>query len=92
MMNDQDSNMAANAVCHAAVMAQESIQQAMACQTEPSVLYKPRLFPEGDQWCALFGVDLQSGVCGFGASPADAMSNFNANWYSPLPARKGGAV
>ena len=90
-MSPQDSNMAANAICHAATMAQESIQQAAYCMAEASVLYKPRLSRDGDQWCALFGDDLQSGVCGFGSTPAEAMQDFNRAWNTPLP-KKGGAA
>jgi hypothetical protein len=50
----------------------------------PSVLYKPSLFADGTQWCALYGDDLQSGVAGFGDTPAAAMSAFDAAWTSEL--------
>jgi hypothetical protein len=42
---------------------------------------KPELSQDGDQWCFLYGKDLQSGVAGFGDTPAQAMNNFNENWY-----------
>jgi hypothetical protein len=42
---------------------------------------KPQLSQDGDQWCFLYGKDLQCGVAGFGDTPAQAMSNFNENWY-----------
>ncbi|WP_368647923.1 hypothetical protein [Castellaniella ginsengisoli] len=54
----------------------------------PCVLYRPRLSVDGDQWCALYGEDLQSGVAGFGDSPAAAMLDFDANWGRPLAARE----
>ena len=50
----------------------------------PSVIYKPKLSLDGNQWCALYGVNLQEGVAGFGDSPALAMSDFNKNWSAPL--------
>lgn len=31
---------------------------------------------DGEQWCALAGVDLQQGVAGFGSTPADAIRDF----------------
>lgn len=46
----------------------------------PSVLYRPKLYKDGDMWCALYGEDIQSGVCGFGKSPGKAMDDFNRNW------------
>lgn len=46
----------------------------------PSVLYRPKLYKDGDMWCALYGDDIQSGVCGFGTSPEKAMCEFNKNW------------
>jgi len=83
-MTDDDSNMAANAICHAAHMVQASLQEAASVQTCPHILYKPKLFRDGDQWCALLGENLQEGVCGFGDSPAKAMHAFDADWYKPI--------
>ena len=85
MLNTNDSNMAANAICHAAAMSQESIQQATACYTAPHVIYKPKLYRDGDQWCALLGEDLHVGICGFGDSPHAAMMEFDKAWHAPLP-------
>jgi hypothetical protein len=39
------------------------------------------LFRDGDQWCALYGEDLQDGCSGFGDSPAQAMEAFDREWY-----------
>jgi len=52
--------------------------------TSPSVLYRPCLSPDGNQWCALYGKNLQEGVAGFGDSPADAMRDFDKNWLMVL--------
>jgi hypothetical protein len=32
-----------------------------------------RVFMDGDKWCALLGDDLQSGLAGFGDTPAEAL-------------------
>ena len=39
-------------------------------------------YKDGDQWCVLYGDDLQSGICGFGKSPSQAMLAFNDNFVS----------
>lgn len=39
-------------------------------------------YKDGDQWCVLYGDDLQSGICGFGASPSQAMLAFNDTFVS----------
>lgn len=88
MLNDQDSNMAANAMCHAVVMAQEAVTQAAYEQMRPAVVFKPRVFRDGNQWCALLGDNLQEGVCGFGDSPADATYAFDKEWNTPIKEQK----
>ena len=54
----------------------------------PSAVYKPSISIDGDQWCALYGDNLQDGVAGFGDSPADAMDDFDRNWMTKLEAVK----
>lgn len=53
-------------------------------QRRPSVLFRPRLFIDGDCWCALYGENLQDGVAGFGKSPKFAMEDFDKTWATPL--------
>ena len=53
-------------------------------QTRPSVMYRPSLSPDGDQWCALYGENLQEGVAGFGRTPAEAMADFDQAWTTGL--------
>lgn len=48
----------------------------------PSAVYRPALSADGNQWCALYGENLQVGVAGFGDTPALAMADFDANWLS----------
>ena len=87
-MNDDYQRMAANAISHEAFCAGQAWQQAAAAHERPCVLWKPRLFIDGNQWCALFGENIQEGVVGFGDSPEEAMWAFDAAWrkkLSPLP-------
>jgi len=64
--------------------------QVASAHRAPSAVYKPKLFLDGDQWCVLYGDDLQSGLAGFGDSPALAMADFDKAWIAPT-VRKGGA-
>lgn len=50
----------------------------------PSVLFRPSLNMDGDQWCALYGDNPQDGVAGFGPSPAAAMEAFDNAWLTPI--------
>ncbi|MDB5997198.1 MAG: hypothetical protein JWP42_4334 [Pseudomonas sp.] len=34
--------------------------------TQPAAVFRPALSIDGNQYCVLFGADLQSGVAGFG--------------------------
>jgi hypothetical protein len=47
-------------------------------------MLKPAITIDGNQWCVLYGKDLQSGVAGFGDSPAQAARDFNEQWYKKL--------
>lgn len=57
-------------------------QDVALAHQRPSVLYRPSLYPDGDQWCALYGANLQEGVAGFGDTPAAAMAAFDVAWQS----------
>lgn len=54
----------------------------------PSVWMRPKLSIDGNQWCALYGDNLQDGVAGFGDSPALAMHAFDKAWWENLPQNK----
>lgn len=55
----------------------------------PSVLFRPMLAADGTSWMALLGDDLQSGVAGFGDTPAAAMAAFDqAFWKERTPAAR----
>lgn len=57
----------------------------------PSVLLRPDLLLDGNQYCALYGKDLMNGIAGFGDTADAAMRDFDRNWVeskAPTPARK----
>jgi hypothetical protein len=81
-MNDEHSLMACSAVSH---HAQQCFSAVAEYLTEPAAIYRPALAVDGNQWCALYGKDLQAGIAGFGDSPEAAMWDFNRNWRTSLP-------
>jgi len=84
-MNDEHSSMLMGSISEYAMMAGYAIQNAAASWEEWSILLKPRLFIDGDKWCALYGANIQDGIAGFGDSPAKAFENFNVNFITDLP-------
>lgn len=69
-----------NAVESARYMAVLAAETHMA----PHVLMRPKISIDGNHWCALYGENLQDGVCGFGKSPKEAMESFDMAWTRTL--------
>lgn len=65
----QDRNMAAYEEMEAARMKQR-----------PSVIYRPSIGRDGNQWSVLYGDNIMEGVCGYGDTPEKAMADFDKNW------------
>ena len=60
-----------------------------ACeQRRPFVQLRPRVFLDGDMWCALYGDSPQDGVAGFGDSPEYAAWNFDKAWCEKIGEQK----
>ncbi len=47
-------------------------------------LLKPKIFRDGNKWCALYGEDTQSGVAGFGKTPFEAARDWNKQWHEEI--------
>ncbi|EKN4704210.1 TPA: hypothetical protein ACPZAW_000686 [Yersinia enterocolitica] len=58
----------------------DGIAQTFADYNMPSVMFKPVLIQDGDSWLAIYG-DLPTGVVGSGKSPAEAMADFDVQWF-----------
>jgi hypothetical protein len=52
--------------------------------SKPSVLMKPKLFIDGDMYCALYGENIAEGCAGFGKTPNEAMADFDKKWNLPV--------
>ena len=48
--------------------------------SSPAAIFKPKVFPDGKLWCALYGENLHEGIAGFGETPELAIDDFNATW------------
>jgi hypothetical protein len=86
MLDEQWQQHVASTAAHWCEMAKASVQEAASEHARPSAVFKPRLSIDGNQWCALYGDNLQDGVAGFGDSPEEAMWNFDRAWKEKLPA------
>lgn len=66
---------------HVRALIQEQVSIVGNELARPFVIMRPRLSAEGEQWCALLGDDLQTGVCGFGETPEKAAAAFDQAWF-----------
>lgn len=73
--------MAINDLSYITESVTRSAGEIAAALTSPHVLMRPAVYPDGNMWCALYGENLQDGVCGFGETPAAAMADFDKNWH-----------
>lgn len=46
----------------------------------PHLLHKAKLSKDGNQWCWLYGDNLQEGIAGFGDTPYKASQEFDRAW------------
>ena len=75
----REANLAHYVECAATLIGYEATKAAEA-YSAPSAVYRPALSIDGNQWCALYGENLQDGVAGFGDTPAAAMRDFDRAW------------
>ena len=47
---------------------------------------------DGDQYCALLGINLMEGVCGFGPTIDDAIEAFCESWIGATPSERKRAI
>ena len=43
-------------------------------------LLRPKLYIDGNQWCCMYGDNIQDGVCGFGDTPRLAALDWVRSW------------
>ena len=69
-----------NRACTSISYAMSAVEESARELVRDFNVIKPRIFLDGDMWCALYGDDLQVGVAGFGDSPAKASYAFDVEW------------
>lgn len=69
---------------HYAQMAGVAAEEAAYEYMRPSVIYRPTLSQDGNNWCALYGENIQTGCVGFGTSVSKAMQDFDINWRKDI--------
>lgn len=57
--------------------------------SEPHVRMRPKIYIDGNRWCALYGENLQDGVAGFGDSPEMAMLDFDKSFRTEIADAEG---
>lgn len=90
MIEDTDGNirnMLHQAACYKSNAA-EYEEQAERERVRPFMLLRPKICKDGNKWCAMYGENIQDGVCGFGDTPAQAATNFDFNWLNEPPTQK----
>lgn len=67
---------------HYFMLACDGLAHSLDDHQRPSVLYRPRLFVDGNKHCAMYGENLHEGCAGFGDTPAEAMADFDKRWLA----------
>lgn len=47
-------------------------------------MLNPKIYIDGNQWCVLYGENIQDGICGFGDTPQLAIFAFNKAFTTPI--------
>jgi len=85
VLDEHHQQAISSAIQWAAEIQQRVANEAMSVEENrgrPFMLLRPRIYPDGNQWCALYGENIQEGVCGFGDTPELASRDFDKSWHS----------
>lgn len=81
-MDFEHSAMVMQQMCNNSDLVRDRQLALIAEQSRPFMLLRPKLFPDGDQWCAIYGENLQEGVAAFGKTPEKASIQFDVEWLN----------
>lgn len=51
-------------------------------------ILRPKICPDGNRWCVLYGENLHDGIAGFGDTPHEAVLDWNKRWHEPIKTSK----
>ena len=77
-MNRANQDTVNNNLTHEAQMNYWALKQDMVIVES----LQPRITKDGNQWCCLYGENLQEGIAGFGDTPHSAILDFNRAMYN----------
>lgn len=84
ILNEQERERIIQAYCWTAEIEQRAIINMYSAKDSPFLHMRGKLYMDGDKWCALYGDNLQEGLCGFGDSPCAAQADFDTNYYKNI--------
>ena len=89
MINDQDSRLLMNQLSHEASVRHQCELDYIVGKSEYQLFEQlhPRLFLDGDQWCCLYGENIQEGIVGFGDTPYKAVIAMNIAFHASAKER-----
>ncbi len=87
-LSDQWQRMIADSITWNMEMIKREYTESAEEKRRPSILLRPKIFIDGNQWCALYGENLQDGVAGFGDSPETAFWDFDVQFRKKLNSNK----
>lgn len=76
MMNEADSAHVCSVIADSVSRTYSHIRDVIESLPIYAASYRLVPYRDGNQWCVLLGEDLQSGIAGFGDSPALAIADF----------------
>lgn len=68
-------------ISHQLAILQQEFMIAAGEMGRPCVVFKPTIQADGDAWTVLLGPDPQVGIFATGATPAEAMMNWDQEFY-----------
>lgn len=85
MLNQNDSSyVAVQAVNEMGFIREHLIESIQIIRNElirPSVIYKPKLSLDGNQYCFMLGENPMEGCVGYGSTVEEAARDFDKNWH-----------
>lgn len=72
-------------ISHMKAYLQQEFCSAAYEMQRPCAVFKPTIQSDGDMWTVLLGDDPQTGVFATGATPAEAMSNWDQEFWKGKP-------
>ena len=80
-LDQENQHLVREAFCWTAELQQRRDNEYHGERLRPFHMMKPKLFLDGDQWCCLYGENIQEGLAGFGNTPEKAAYAFDEAFF-----------